>query len=70
MDTVGVAVEIHRSLDFGVDEGLVNVLVALGMQYGVAHLVGQSSRREGQEEEDARTRFRWGSNRALRGTWR
>lgn len=74
MSSVDTAVEMHHRPGYGAggegegeEEELVNVLVALGMQYGLAHLVG-SNRLEGRE--GMRNRFQWGSNRALRGIWR
>jgi len=70
MGSVDTAVEMHRRLGFGVGEGLVDVLVGLGMQHEEACLVGQSNRRGEEDEEGMRIRFRWDSNRALQGIWR
>ena len=58
MGFVDTAVEVHHRLGFGAGEGLVDVLVVLGMQHGVARLVDQSNRREEGGEEGMRTRFR------------
>lgn len=70
MGSVDAAVEMHRRLGFGAGEGPVDVLVDLGTHHGVACLVGQSNRREDEDEEGMRIRFRWDNNRALRGIWR